>query len=90
MTDLPPRIERHEATDRFGKIALGTAHRLTTAMAESGADGEPILVRTDGPHRTLDGLAALIDDALAEDDVHRAAAENSTRNADGEDAAAPS
>lgn len=90
MTDLPPRIERHEAADRFGKIALHTAHRLSAAMAESGADQEPILVRTDGPHRTLDGLASLIDAALADDDVDGPAAECSTRDADGEDAAAPS
>jgi hypothetical protein len=59
-------------------------------MAESGADEEPILVRTDGPHRTLDGLAALIDAALADDEVRGTAAEGSTRDADGEDAAAPS
>ena len=90
MTDLPPRIERHEAADRFGKIALHTAHRLTAAMAESGACEEPILVRTDGPHRTLDGLAALIDAALADHEAHGTAAEGSTRDADGEDAAAPS
>jgi hypothetical protein len=90
MTDLPPRIERHEAADRFGKIALRTAHRLTAAMAESGADEEPILVRTEGPHRTLVGLAALIDAALADDEVRGTAAEGSTRDADGEDAAAPS
>lgn len=63
MTDPPPRIERHEATDRFGKAALRTAHDLGEALA----DADPVVVRTDGPHRTLDGLAALIDAALAED-----------------------
>lgn len=90
MSDQPPRIERHEAADRFGKIALRTAHRLTAAMAECGADEEPILVRTDGPHRTLDGLAALIDAALADNGLQDTAAEGSTRDADGEDAAEPS
>jgi hypothetical protein len=90
MSDLPPPIERHEAADRFGKTALRTAHRLTVAMAESGGDEEPILVRTDGPHRTLDGLAALIDAALADDEVQGTAAKASTRDDDGEDAAAPS
>ena len=90
MSDLPPPIERHEAADRFGKTALRTAHRLTAAMAESGADEEPILVRTKGPHRTLDGLAALIDAALADDEGQGAAAEHSTGDADGKDAAAPS
>jgi hypothetical protein len=63
MTDPPPRIERHEATDRFGKAALRTAHDLGKALA----DDDPVVVRTDGPHRTLDGLAALIDAALAGD-----------------------
>lgn len=63
----PPPIEKHAATDRFGKEALRTAHRLTVAMAGSDpAAEEPIVVRTDGPHRTLDGLAALIDEALAD------------------------
>jgi hypothetical protein len=90
MSDLPPPIERHEATDRFGKTALHAAHRLTAAMAEPGADEEPILLRTDGPHRTLDGLAALIDAALADNDVHGTAAKGSTRDVDGEDAATPS
>lgn len=90
MSDLPPRIERHEAADRFGKTALRTADRLTAALAESGADEEPILLRTDGPHRTLDGLAALIDAALADNGVHDAAAKGSARHADGEDAAPPS
>jgi hypothetical protein len=90
MTDLPPRIERHEAADRFGKIALHTAHRLTAAMAESGADEEPILVRTDGPHRTLAGLAALIDAALADDEVRGQAAKGPTGDPDGEGAATPS
>jgi hypothetical protein len=88
MSDLPPPIERHEAVDRFGKTALRTAHRLTAAMAESGVDEEPILLRTDGPHRTLDGLAALIDAALADNEVQGTAVKGSTRDADGEDAAA--
>jgi hypothetical protein len=91
MSDLPPPpIERHEAADRFGKTALRTAHRLTAALAESGADEEPILVRTDGPHRTLDGLAALIDAALADNGAQGTAAKGSTGDADGDDAAAPS
>lgn len=68
MSDTPPPIERHAATERFGKAALRTAHRLSVAMAESGSAGEePILVRAGGPHRTLDGVAALIDAALADE-----------------------
>lgn len=90
MSDLPPPIERHEAADRFGKAATRTAHRLTVAMSESGLDEEPILVRTGGPHRTLDGLAALIDAALADNEFQRRAAKASTTDDDGEGAAAPS
>jgi hypothetical protein len=67
MSEPPPAIALHEATDRIGKISLGTAHDLGVALAEGGADGEPIVVRTGGPHRTVDGLLALIDAALADD-----------------------
>jgi len=73
MDDSPPRIERHEAVDRFGKTVLRTAHDLTAALAENGqaengqADNDPILVRTDGPHRSIDGLMALIDEALVDE-----------------------
>jgi hypothetical protein len=63
MTDPPPRIERHEAIDRFGQAALRAAHDLGKALP----DPDPVVVRTDGPHRSLAGLAALIDAALAED-----------------------
>ncbi|MGY1624699.1 hypothetical protein ACI789_21045 [Geodermatophilus sp. SYSU D00965] len=84
MTDDPPPIERHEAADRFGKAALRAAHRLTEAMGTEGMgtegmdtegrdddeDGvpDPIVVRRTGPHRSIDGLAALLDEALAEPD----------------------
>jgi hypothetical protein len=69
MSDQPPRFERHEAADRFGKTSLRTAHGLTAALVEAGlaAEDEPVVVRTDGPHRSIDGLAALIDAALAEE-----------------------
>jgi hypothetical protein len=76
MSDEPPRVAAHEARDRFGKTAVRTAHDLTAALARDGrpeAD-DPIIVRTDGPHRTIDGLAALIDAALDEgEDDHRRA-----------------
>jgi hypothetical protein len=64
-----PAVERHEALDRFGKKALRTAHDLGAALAETGhgEPGEPVVVRTNGPHRTIDGLAALIDAALEEE-----------------------
>ncbi|MGY1591478.1 hypothetical protein ACI79D_05820 [Geodermatophilus sp. SYSU D00708] len=74
MTDDPPPIERHEAADRFGKAALRAAHRLTEALDTEGRDDdedgvpEPVVVRRNGPHRSLDGLAALLDEALAEPD----------------------
>ena len=67
MDEHPPPIARHEAQDRIGRLTLGTAHDLGAALAEGGEDGEPIVVRTGGPHRTVDGLLALIDAALADD-----------------------
>ncbi|MGY1643889.1 hypothetical protein ACI782_22500 [Geodermatophilus sp. SYSU D00703] len=69
MTDAPPPHERHEATDRFGKAALRAAHRLTEALDddEDGVPG-PVVVRRNGPHRSLDGLAALLDEALQDDE----------------------
>jgi hypothetical protein len=67
MDEHPPPIARHEAQDRIGRLTLGTAHDLGAALAEGGTDGEPIVVRTGGPHRTLDGLLGLIDAALADD-----------------------
>jgi hypothetical protein len=68
MSEQPPRIERHEAFDRFGKTALRTAHDLTAGLTEAGFADEPIVLRTDGPHRSIDGLAALIDAALADEE----------------------
>jgi hypothetical protein len=76
MSEEPPRVAAHEARDRFGKTALRTAHDLTAALAADGrpeAD-DPVVVRTDGPHRTIDGLAALLNAALDDDeDAHRPA-----------------
>jgi hypothetical protein len=66
--DTPPRVAQHEAVDRFGKATLRTVHGLTAALAENdGAGEEPIVHRTGGPHRSLDGLAALLDAALADE-----------------------
>jgi hypothetical protein len=64
-----PKVERHEAYDRIGKSTLRTAHELSAALAESGrAEGdEPVVLRTDGPHRSIDALAAMIDAALEDD-----------------------
>jgi hypothetical protein len=69
MSDQPPRVERHEAVDRFGKISLRTAHGLTSALVEAGlaAEEEPVVVHRNGRHRSIDGLAALIDETLAEE-----------------------
>jgi hypothetical protein len=67
--DLPP-IERHEAVDRFGKTSLRTAHDLTAGLVEAGLaeEDEPIVVRRNGPHRSIDALAALIDEALSKEE----------------------
>ncbi|MGY1633029.1 hypothetical protein ACI784_15110 [Geodermatophilus sp. SYSU D01186] len=72
MSDELPPIARHEAADRFGKAALRTAADLTAAVTDDeDAVPDPVVVRTDGPHRSLEGLAALLDEALAEDDAER-------------------
>jgi len=82
MTDPPPQIQRHEATDRFGKAAMRTAHDLGEALA----DRDPVVVRTDGPHRSLAALAALIDDALIDDALAEAGpAENGSAGEHGAD-----
>jgi hypothetical protein len=61
--DLPP-IERHAATDRFGRHALRTAHDLGAALPED----EPVLLRRGGPHRSIGELEALLDEALTDDE----------------------
>jgi hypothetical protein len=68
MSEQPPPIERHAAADRFGKRALGAVHDITVALAE-GDDGagEPVLLRRNGPHRSIGGLQALIDEALIDE-----------------------
>jgi hypothetical protein len=83
VADEPPRIERHEAADRFGKEALRAVHRLTEAMDDEDGVPEPVVVRRDGPHRSLDELAALLDDALAEED--EAQKGEAQKGEDGED-----
>ncbi|HEX2075934.1 MAG TPA: hypothetical protein VHF92_19320 [Geodermatophilus sp.] len=83
--DLPPPVERHAAQDRVGKRALRTAHDLGAALADDGADAEPVVLRTDGPHVSFAGLAALIDEALAED----AAARRAGRPADAAEPSGP-
>jgi hypothetical protein len=65
MSEQLPPIERHAATDRFGKRALRTAHELGAALPED----EPVLLRRDGPHRSIGGLEALLDEALADDEA---------------------
>ena len=72
MSDEPPPIERHAAADRFGKRALRTAHDITAALAaHDAAVGEPILARRNGPHRSIQGLQTLIDEALEDDEQPR-------------------
>jgi hypothetical protein len=68
MSEQPPPIERHAAVDRFGKRALRTAHDLTTALAEDAGAEEPIVLRRNGPHRSIGALEALLDEALQDDE----------------------
>ncbi|HEY2763508.1 MAG TPA: hypothetical protein VGJ13_05770 [Pseudonocardiaceae bacterium] len=70
MSDHLPEIPAHQAKDRFGKIAVHTAYEISRALTESGeADDGVVVLRTDGPHRSLAGLQRLIDDALADEDA---------------------
>ena len=66
MSEQPPPIERHAAADRFGKRALGTAHDISVVLAEGGPE-EPVVLRRNGPHRSIGGLQALIDEALLDE-----------------------
>jgi hypothetical protein len=60
-----PPVEPHAARDRFGKAALRTVHDLTAGLAEaSDGEAEPVVLRTGGPHRSIKGLAALLDEVL--------------------------
>ena len=69
MSEQPPPIEKHAAADRFGKRALRTAHDITAALADGDAGAEePILLRRNGPHRSIQGLQSLIDEALEDDE----------------------
>jgi len=69
VTEEQPPPAKHLATDRFGKTALRAAHDITTGLAASGVDDDGVVVlRTDGPHRTLSELESLIDDVLADDE----------------------
>jgi hypothetical protein len=79
MDEHPPPIARHEAQDRIGRLTLRTAHDLGEALAESGStEVDPVVVRTDGPHLTLDGLVTLIDEALADNTASAAEDRGST------------
>jgi hypothetical protein len=68
LTEDPPPPGKHLAKDRFGKTALRAAHDITAGLAASGAEDDGVVVlRTDGPHRTLSELESLIDDVLADE-----------------------
>jgi hypothetical protein len=79
MSEQPPPIERHAAADRFGKRALRTAHDLTAAMADDDGAGEPIVLRRNGPHRSIGALEALIDEALIDEALSDEALEDDER-----------
>lgn len=69
MSDQVPEIPAHRAKDRFGKIAIHTAHDISQALADSGEPDDGVVVlRTDGPHRSIAELERLIDDALRDEE----------------------
>lgn len=66
MSDDMPAVPAHRAQDRFGKIAVHAADRISRTLAESGEPDDGVVVlRTDGPHCSISGLERLIDTALA-------------------------
>jgi hypothetical protein len=68
MSEQFPPLDRHVAADRAGKRALRAAQEITEALAADGAGAEePVLLRRGGPHRSIAGLAAVIDEVLADD-----------------------
>jgi hypothetical protein len=68
VPDHIPEIPAHRAKDRFGKIAIHTAHDISQALADSGEPDDGVVVlRTDGPHRSIAELERLIDDALRDE-----------------------
>lgn len=70
MSEEPPPIAGHEARDRIGKITLQSVHDLGAALTQPGSPAvEPVVVRRGGRHRTVAGLMALIDEALADDEA---------------------
>ncbi|MEU2350929.1 hypothetical protein [Modestobacter sp. NPDC049651] len=76
--DDPPPLPQHVAVDRFGKAVSTSAHRLGEALREDEDDVvEPVVHRRGGPHRSIDGLAALIDSALEDSALEDSAPDDS-------------
>jgi hypothetical protein len=68
--DLPGVHPKHLAADRAGKGMLRAAHDITVGLAAAGVDDDGVVVlRRGGPHRSLAGLEALLDAALADDEA---------------------
>lgn len=63
---VPP--PRHVAADRAGVHSLYTAHQISEALAAAGEPDEPVVLDRRGPHRSIQGLERLLDDALAEEE----------------------
>lgn len=60
---------KHQARDRFGKLSLQTAHRISRVLAETGAEDDgAVVLNTRGPRPKLADLEKLIDEALAEEE----------------------
>jgi hypothetical protein len=67
MTEQPEPIDRHVAFDQFGKRVLRTTHDISAVLGEDEGGNDPVVLRTNGPHRSIGELQALIDEALEED-----------------------
>ncbi|MDD7936831.1 hypothetical protein PHK61_00180 [Actinomycetospora lutea] len=47
--------------------SLYTVHHITEGLAAAGEPDEPVVLDRRGPHRSIQGLERLLDDALEEE-----------------------
>ncbi|TDQ65853.1 hypothetical protein EV188_1011105 [Actinomycetospora succinea] len=53
--------------------SLYTVHHITEGLAEAGVPEEPVVLDRSGPHRSIQGLERLLDDALEEEEQQQRA-----------------
>ena len=51
--------------------SLYTVHHISEALADAGVPEEPVVLDRHGPHRSIQGLERLLDEALEEEERAR-------------------